>query len=90
MAAISNEKLDEIELLAYRYMLKDEIILIAELNQDEASSMEFEKAFLTGRLKRKADFNGKLIALSDQLSSPAMNIENQLAAETALKDKLSR
>lgn len=90
MEKLSNEILEEIELLAYRYMLKDEIIIITEIDEQQSQSPEFDKAFKTGRLKRKADFNGKLIALSDQLSSPAMNIENQLAADTAVKDMLSR
>jgi hypothetical protein len=87
---INQDKLEEVELLAYRYMSYDEIRLITELTPEQMQDEGVEKAILIGRLKRKSEFRGKLIALSDQLSSPAMNIEIKRAEETSLNDQLRK
>ena len=85
---ISAEQLDEIEQFAYKYMLRHEIALItdvpAQLMFDESHPAGI--AFLKGRLKRKAEFNGEVIKLSKQLSSPAMAIEKAIAENTNLMD----
>ncbi len=82
------ELLQEIEELAYCYMKLDEITIITEIQAELMAKPEFMLAFKKGRLKRKAEFNSKLIQLSNQLSSPAMNIESEIAKETYLNDQL--
>lgn len=89
---LSDDQLTEIELLAYRYMLKSEIATImfhssCDLLFKQQSAIN---AFEKGRLKRKAEYNGKIIELSNQLSSPAMNIEAKIAEDTFLRDKLQK
>ncbi len=87
---LSEEQITEIEELAYCYMTLDEITIIIEASEDDINHNDALLAFKKGRLKRKAEFNSKLIQLSNQLSSPAMNIENDLAKETYLKDALRK
>lgn len=87
---LTAEHLAEVEEFAYKYMSREEIALIMEI-EDPASFDDEESrlfiAFWKGRLKRKAKFNGSVIALSDQLSSPAQAIEIRLAEKTAMNDK---
>lgn len=85
---LSNEILKEIEDLSYRYMLVEEISIITDVSIDDlmAEGTEARKAFLRGRLMRKAEFNESLIQLSKQLSSPAMMMENKLAEGTRIND----
>lgn len=83
---VTPEILKEIEELAYCYMLRDQIAIIVECNLD-FDDHAVDQAFQKGRLKRKAEFNSKLIQLSNQLSSPAMNIESKIADETYLRDR---
>ena len=88
---ITEEQLKEIEELSHCYMQLDEIALITEIPLEVIENDDLaHKHFIIGRLKRKAEFNGKLIQLSNQLSSPAMNIESKIAEETYLKDKLRK
>ena len=84
---LTPDQLAEIEDLAYCYMLRDQIEIIMDIGLDFRDDIT-ELAFQKGRLKRKAAFNSKIIALSDQLSSPAMNIESKIAEDTFLRDKL--
>lgn len=87
-----SEILKEIEHLAYRYLEKPEIALvtgIAVVVIDDESS-EYGKAFLKGRLLRKAKFNESIIKLTDQLSSPAMAIELKIADAITINDKKIR
>lgn len=84
----SEQLLKEIEGFAYSYLSKQNIALITgvildELEDDGGPIMI---AFYTGRLKRKAEFNNEVIALSKQLSSVAMNIEAKLAEQSRLED----
>lgn len=83
-----NEKLEEIQQLAYRYMSKSEIATIAQVDlmgfSDEGSPLY--QAFLKGRLIRKAEYNKSVIDLSNQLSSPALLIESKIAEQTYLND----
>jgi hypothetical protein len=88
--ALSKEELQEVEDFAYKYLEKKEIAII--LGIKDLSVFEKEEdpvyiAFMTGRLKRKAQFNDNVIKLSDQLSSPAQNIEAGLAKTIYLNDK---
>lgn len=88
----AKEILDEVENLAYLYMLKAEIsimtwVLLTELNDPEDGA---GIAFLKGRYRRKAEFNDSLIKLSKQLSSPAMAIESKIAESTWLNDSKKR
>ena len=83
--------LEEIESYAYRYMLKSEIEIILGVSSDIwLDEIEANNAFVRGRLKRKADLNGKIIELANQLSSPAILLEKNLSDETFLNDKLNR
>lgn len=86
---MSNEELlKEIEEFAYAYMSKAETAIFAECDIELLNDEEnpIGKAFLIGRLRRKVKFNQVVIALSDQLSSPAMAIELKLAEQTYLND----
>jgi hypothetical protein len=84
-------EIQEIENLAYRYMLKHEIATIICLSEEVIfSEQEAINAFNKGRLLRKADLNGKIIELSNQLSSPAILLETKLSDETFLNDKLNK
>lgn len=84
---LTTEQLAEIEELAYCYMLRDQIKIIVDCELS-FSDDKAELAFQKGRLKRKAEFNSKIIQLSNQLSSPAMTIETKIAEDTFLRDKL--
>lgn len=84
-------EIQEIENLAYRYMLKPEIATIICLSEEVIfSQQDAINAFNKGRLLRKADLNGKIIELSNQLSSPAILLETKLSDETFLNDKLNK
>jgi hypothetical protein len=86
----STDMLKEIEEFAYSYLEKKEIALIAGIKDLSVFNDEDNPvyvAFMTGRLKRKAKFNQNVIQLSDQLSSPAQNIESKLAETIYLNDK---
>lgn len=89
-AELTEKDLLEVEQFAYNYMSKEEIALIMEL-EDRASFDDEEsklyKSFWKGRLQRKAKFNGSVISLSDQLSSPAQAIEIKMAEKAAISDK---
>jgi len=85
---VNDQTLKDIEDFAYAYMSKDETALFAgidAINLEDEKSPE-GKAFVIGRLKRKVKFNQVIMALSDQLSSPAMAIELKLAEKTYLND----
>lgn len=71
----------EIEGFAYKYLSEDEISIILDIPYLELLDRNtvFGKAFLKGRLLRKAKFNDNVIRLSDQLSSPAQAIELKIA-----------
>lgn len=86
------ELLNEVEQFAYKYLTKPEIALVTDVPVDVINDPchAAGKAFLKGRLKRKAEFNGKLIQLSNQLSSPAMAIEYKIAESTHLTDQRKR
>ena len=80
--------LNEIEGFAYCYLEKHEIAAITGAILECLSDPEHEvgKAFLKGRYRRKAEFNQNLIKLSNQLSSPAMAIEQKIAEQAWLND----
>jgi hypothetical protein len=84
------EQLQEIEEFAYKYLEKREIAMVVQLPDpsvlDDEERPEY-KAFWIGRLKRKAQFNHNVLTLSDQLSSPAQNIEAKIAETIYLNDK---
>jgi hypothetical protein len=85
----TEEQLQEIEDFAYKYLQKKEIALILDFDATllEDGDHPIFKAFWRGRLKRKAQFNFNVIQLSDQLSSPAQNIEAKIAENIYLDDK---
>lgn len=88
---LDDKLLEDIETYAYRYMLKSEIEIILGATSDIwIDEVEAVNAFNRGRLKRKADLNGKIIELSNQLSSPAILLEKTVSVETFLNDKLSK
>ena len=81
----------EIERLAYLYMSHNDIATILGCKEDDILYKEEAiNALNKGRLLRKAEFNGNVIALSNQLSSPSMAIEAKIAEETYLRDKLNK
>jgi len=84
----SDEILKDVEQFAYAYMSKSEISRITRIDPDDFLDEKGSVflAFDTGRLRRKAEFNNEVIALSKQLSSPAMNIEVRLAEQARLED----
>lgn len=81
--------LQEIQDFAYRYMTPSDIALILGISTEDINDIttEYGRAFVKGRLLRKAAFNYAVIRLSDQLSSPAQAIELKMA-EKALLDGL--
>lgn len=85
---ITEEKLNEVQQLSYVYMSKSEIAIIAEVEISDLCDEQHElfKAFTKGRLIRKAEYNKKVIDLSNQLSSPALLIESKIAEQTHLND----
>ena len=85
---ITAETLLEVEAFAYKYMSRQEIALITGVSIDRLKDEEDPAgmAFLKGRLMRKAEFNGAVIQLTKQLSSPAMAIEKGIAESTYLND----
>jgi hypothetical protein len=92
MDELTAEELTEIENFAYCYMLRPEIALLVGTDITLISDIEHPAgiAFVKGRLRRKAEFNMNLIQLSKQLSSPAMQIEAKLSADTYLNDIKTR
>lgn len=84
----SEEVLKEIETFAYQYLTREEISIITGVKIELLRDLEDEagKAFMKGRLLRKAEYHQSVINLSKQLSSPAMLIESKIAAETYLND----
>lgn len=89
---IDELKLKEIEDFAYRYLRINEIALVTgvDLNLFKEEDHVVYKAFHKGRLIRKAEFNEKLIQLTNQLSSPAMALEKALAEDVKLDDLKKR
>jgi hypothetical protein len=92
MQEYSPEQLAQIEEFASLYLSKKEIALV--MNIPDPSMLGDEdtkvgKAFLKGRIMRKAQFHRNITALSDQLSSPAQAIESKLAESTFLNDSKS-
>lgn len=84
------EELQEIEEFSYKYLEKKEIALILEIKDNVVFEDEDHPVFIAfwrGRLKRKAQFNQNVISLSDQLSSPAQNIEAKIAETIYINDK---
>ncbi|MBC8053751.1 MAG: hypothetical protein H7Y13_11870 [Sphingobacteriaceae bacterium] len=77
---------EEIEGFAYKYLSADEIAVIVDVDVLEIldRTTVYGKAFLKGKLLRKAKFNDNVIRLSDQLSSPAQAIELKIAEAAAL------
>jgi hypothetical protein len=84
----SQELLDEVTDFAYKYLLIPEISTITDIPKElfKEDDHPVRLAFLKGRYLRKAEFNGSLITLSKQLSSPAMAIEHKVAESTFLND----
>lgn len=82
------DEIDEIEKFAYRYMTKEEIVIILQKDNNlfDDDESEASLAFKRGRLLRKSEFNDNVMKLSDQLSSPAMQIEMKLAENALLND----
>lgn len=78
----------EIEDFAYKYLRKEDISIITGVPVDELSDPDSEagKAFLKGRLIRKAEYNFNVMKLTDQLSSPAMAIEHKISLDAYLDD----
>jgi|GEM_PF-1222194 len=89
---LTEELLSEIQGFAYKYLLKNEIALITGVSLDHLNDPEHPAgiAFLKGRYLRKAEFNGNIIQLSKQLSSPAMAIEHKIAESAYLNDSKKR
>lgn len=84
----TQEQLAEVEEFAYKYLQRSEIeiitgVLAIDMSQEETNA---GKAFLKGRLKRKAELHTSIIQLTKQLSSPAMAIEFKIAEQTYLND----
>ncbi|HEY0056286.1 MAG TPA: hypothetical protein VGB63_13095 [Pedobacter sp.] len=77
---------EEIQSFAYKYLSAEEISIIVEVEVLEIldPTTLYGKAFLKGKLLRKAKFNDNVIRLSDQLSSPAQAIELKIAEAAAL------
>lgn len=88
----TDQLLEEVQGFAYKYLLKNEIALITGVSQNHLNDPEHPAgiAFLKGRYLRKAEFNGSLIQLSKQLSSPAMAIEHKIAESAYLNDSKKR
>lgn len=88
----TDQLLEEVQGFAYKYLLKNEIALITGVALDHLNDPEHPAgiAFLKGRYLRKAEFNGSLIQLSKQLSSPAMAIEHKIAESAYLNDSKKR
>lgn len=84
--------LNEIESFAYRYISKEEIALVCAISLDGLRNPEhpYGRAFMTGRIKRKAEFHDSIIQLSKQLSSPAMQIEQKIAEHVFINDSKLR
>ena len=84
----SEEELKEVETFAYQYLTREEIEIITGISSELLRNLECEvgKAFIKGRLLRKAEYNQSVINLSKQLSSPAMLIESKIAEQTYLND----
>lgn len=84
----SDEQLKEIEIFAYQYLTREEIEIITGISSELLRNLESDagKAFMKGRLLRKAEYHQSVIDLSKQLSSPAMLIESKIAQETYLND----
>lgn len=83
---------EQIEYYAYRYLSKKEISTIVEVDPcrlDDDQSAE-GRSFLIGRYKRKAEFHDSIIKLSAQLSSPAMQIERDIAEQVYINDSKIR
>jgi len=89
---IDDVKLKEIEDFSYRYLRINEIALVTgvELDLFKEEGHAVYMAFHKGRLIRKAEYNEKLIQLSNQLSSPAMALEKALAEDVKLDDLKKR
>lgn len=84
----SEEVLKEIETFGYQYLTREEISMITGVEVESLRDLENEagKAFMKGRLLRKAEYHQSVINLSKQLSSPAMLIESKIAEQTYLND----
>ena len=84
----NNDKTEEIQGFAYCYLSKEEIGIITGIDPLDLNDTDHAhyRAFMKGRLMRKAEFNNSLIQLSKQLSSPAMAIEYKIAENTHLND----
>ena len=80
--------LTEIQTFAYQYLTREEISIITGVADESLRDLENEagKAFMRGRLLRKAEYHQSVINLSKQLSSPAMLIESKIAEQTYLND----
>lgn len=85
---LSEEILQEIQTFAYQYLTRGEISIITGVEDESLRDLENEagKAFMKGRLLRKAEYHQSVISLSKQLSSPAMLIESKIAEQTYLND----
>lgn len=85
---LNEQQLTDIENFAYLYMSKAEIAIIVEIPFGEFTDPDSKAftAFQKGRLKRKAEYNGAVINLTKQLSSPAMAIEREIAQAAYLND----
>lgn len=85
---LSEDILNEIQTFAYQYLTREEISIITGVEDESLRDLENEagKAFMKGRLLRKAEYHQSVINLSKQLSSPAMLIESKIAEQTYLND----
>lgn len=86
------DQLEQIEFFAYRYLELSEVAEVTGVEIEQLKDFERDeaKAFRKGRLKRKAQFNENLMKLSDQLSSPAMAIEQKIADKIFINDNSLR
>lgn len=90
---LPQEILTEVEHFAYLYMSAPEIAILCQVPEEdfmadlENTMSAIYRAFKTGRLRRKAEFTTAVMKLSDQLSSPAMKIEQEIMMDTYLDDQ---
>lgn len=84
----SEELLKEVEHFSYLYLTSKEISLVTGIDREELQDYECEagKAFIKGRLLRKAEYHQAVITLSKQMSSPAMLIESKIAEQSSLNE----
>lgn len=89
---LTPQELEDVEKLAYAYNSRTEIAII--LQKDVAqfilecnmNGSDIFYRFQAGRLKRNTEYNLRVMKLTDQLSSPAMAIEQKIKERTEMND----